>query len=61
MKFTRPEFFKPFIQPVNRPVCPFTTLETTRELETKCVPQLVLGTLLGTRQLAIGQCFPCPW
>ena len=33
MKFTGPEFFKPFTQPVNRPVCPFTTLETTRELE----------------------------
>ena len=35
----------------------FTTLETTRELELKCVPQLFLGLLLGTRQSAIGQFF----
>ena len=57
MKFTRPEFFIPFTQHVNRPVCPFTTLETTRELEPKCVPQLFLGLLLGTHQSAIGQFF----
>ena len=61
MKFTGPKFFKPFTQPVNRPVCPFTTLETTRELEPKCVPQVFLGLLLGTRQSAIGQFFsPVP-
>jgi len=34
--------------------------ETRRELEQKCVPQFFLGLLLGTRQSAIGQCFPRP-
>ena len=53
-------FFKAFPQHVNRQVCPFTTLETTRELEPKCVPQLFLGLLLGTRQSAIGQFCPSP-
>ena len=39
----------------------FTTLETRGELEPKYVPQLLLGSLLGTRQSAIGQCFsPLP-
>ena len=28
------------------------------ELEPKCVPQLSLGSLLGTRRLAIGHFFP---
>ena len=37
-------------------VSPFTTLETGREPETKRVPQLFLGWLLGTRS-AIGQYF----
>ena len=36
------------------------TLEKRRELEPKCVPQLFLGSLLGTRRLAIGQFFPFP-
>ena len=31
------------------------TLETKRELESKCISQLYLGSLLGTRQSAIGQ------
>ena len=31
-----------------------------RELEPKCVPQLFLGSLLGTRRSAIGQFFRCP-
>ena len=35
----------------------FATLETRRELEPKCVPQLFLGSLLETRQSAIGH-FP---
>ena len=62
MKFTSPEFFILFrTQLVNRPVCPFPTLETTKKkLEPKCVPQLFLESLLGTSQSAIGQFFPCP-
>ena len=36
----------------------FATLETRRELEPKCVPQLFLGSLLETRQSAIGHFFP---
>ena len=35
----------------------FATLETRRELEPNCVPQLFLGWLLGTRRSAIGQFF----
>ena len=31
------------------------TLETRTELESKCISQLYLGSLLGTRQSAIGQ------
>ena len=31
------------------PLIPFATLETKRELEPKYVPQLFLGSLLGTR------------
>ena len=31
------------------------TLETRRELESKCISQLYLGSLLGTRQTATGQ------
>ena len=38
----------------------FATLETRRELESKYVPQLFLGSLRGTRRSAIGQFFPCP-
>ena len=63
MKFTSPEFFIPFrTQLVNRPVFPFATLETTKKkqtnkLEPKCVPQLFLRSLLGTRQSAVGQFF----
>ena len=39
----------------------FATLETRRRLEPKCVPQLILGSLLGTRQAAIGHFFsPVP-
>ena len=34
--------------------------ETRRELEQKCVPQLFLGSLLGTRQSAIGKIFSVP-
>ena len=75
MKFTSPEFFIPFrTQLVNRPVFPFATLETTKKkklktktkqnktkkLEPKCVPQLFLGSLLGTRQSANGQFFCLP-
>ena len=33
----------------------FVTLETKRELEPKCLPQLFLGSLLETRRSAIGQ------
>ena len=36
----------------------FPTLETRRELEPKCVPQLFLGSLLEARQSAIGHFFP---
>ena len=69
IKFTSPEFFIPFrTQLVNRPVFPFATLETTKKqnkrkkqakkkLEPKCVPQFILGSLLGTRQSAVGQFF----
>ena len=32
----------------------FATLEARRELEPKCIPQLFLGWLLGTRRSAIG-------
>ena len=35
----------------------FATLETKRELEPKCVPQLFPGSLLGMRRSAIGQFF----
>ena len=35
----------------------FVILETRRELEPKCVPQLFLGWLLGTRRTAIGHFF----
>ena len=38
----------------------FATLETRGELEQKCVPQLFLGWLLGTRRSAIGQFLPAP-
>ena len=36
----------------------FATSETRRLLEPKCVPQLILGSLLGTFSTAIGQFFP---
>ena len=32
----------------------FATLETRRELEPKCIPQVFLGSLLGMRRSAIG-------
>ena len=35
----------------------FATVETRRELEPNCVPQLFLGWLLGTRRSAIGHFF----
>ena len=38
----------------------FATVETRRELEPNCVPQLFLGWLLGTRRSAIGHFFHCP-
>ena len=38
----------------------FATLEARRELEPKSIPQLFLGSLLGTRRSAIGQFFPSP-
>ena len=42
----------------------FATLEMRRELEKKCVPQLFLGSLLGTRCsvifLLLANFFPCP-
>ena len=38
----------------------FAPLETRRELELKYVPQLFLGSILGTRRSAIGQFFLCP-
>ena len=34
------------------------TLETRKELEPKCVPQLLVGSLLGTDRSTIGQFFP---
>ena len=37
------------------PITQFATLETRRELVPKCVPQLILGSLQGTRWSAIGQ------
>ena len=39
----------------------FATLERRKELEPKCVPQLILGSLLRTCGSAIGQFFPSPW
>ena len=39
---------------------PFNTLEIRRALEPKCVPQLLMGSLLGMRWSAIGQFFPVP-
>ena len=36
----------------------FATWKTRRELEPKCVPQKLLGSLLGTRRSVIGQFFP---
>ena len=36
----------------------FATLETRRELEPKCVPQLFLGWLREMRRSAIGHLFP---
>ena len=39
---------------------PFAILETIRELEPKCFPQLFLGSWLGTRRSAIGQIFSLP-
>ena len=37
------------------------TLETRKELEPKCVPQLFVGSLLGTDRSTIGQFFsPVP-
>ena len=36
------------------------TQKPEKELEPKCVPQLFVGLLLGTRQSAIGQLFSCP-
>ena len=36
----------------------FATLKTRRELEPKCVAQLFLGWLLGTRRTAIGSYWP---
>ena len=38
----------------------FATLEMSRRLEPKCVPQLFLEWLLGTYQSAIGYFFPVP-
>ena len=39
----------------------FATLETRKELEPKCVPQLFVGSLLGTDRSTIGQLFhPVP-
>ena len=39
-------------------VSEFATLETRKELEPKCVPQLFVGSLLGTDRSTIGQLFP---
>ena len=39
----------------------FATLERRKELEPKCAPQLIVGSLLMTRRSAIGQFFPSPW
>ena len=39
---------------------PFTTLQIRRALEPKCVPQLLMGSLLGMCWSAIGQIFPVP-
>ena len=68
MKPTSPKFSHTIQDPSRGPVFPFPTLEATKKkkkqkqkLEPKCVPQLLLGSLLGTRQSAIGQLFPCPW
>ena len=38
----------------------FATVETRRELEPNCVPQLFLGWLLGTRRAAMVIFFHCP-
>ena len=38
----------------------FATLERRQELEPKCVPKLILGSLLRTCRSAIGQFFPSP-
>ena len=39
-------------------VSEFATLETRKELEPKCVPQLFVGSLLGTDRSTMGQLFP---
>ena len=36
-------------------LCQYATLEMRGELEPRCVPQLFLGLLLGTRRSAIDQ------
>ena len=41
-------------------VRPFTTLGTGREPETKYVPQLFLGSLLGRAAQLLAIVFPCP-
>ena len=45
---------------VSRLPFPFATSETRGELELKYVPQLFLGSILGTRRSAIGQFFSVP-
>ena len=39
---------------------PVRHLRNEKGLEPKCVPQMFLGLLLGTRRSAIGQFFPVP-
>ena len=59
---TVPEVFAK-VDPVHSSIWrPFVNLETRRELDPKCLPQLFLGSLPGTRRSwsAIGQYFPRP-
>ena len=37
------------------------TLETKREMEPRCIPQLFLGSLQATHRSIVGQFLLCPW
>ena len=60
MKFTRPEFFKPFIQPVNRPVCSFTTLDTTENWNRHASRNCFWDCYRGRASQLLANFFPVP-